>query len=70
MEQKLNKSGYILHLDRILEEKGISRYKLFTETNISQKTIYEIENRDLRLSTIIQLCSYLNCTICQLITIK
>jgi len=64
------KKSYKLHLDDILQEKGISKYKLSQETGISEKTLYQIGKRDPELSTIIIICNYLEIGICQLISIK
>lgn len=59
-----------LNLDQILKQKGINKVKLSLDTGISEKTLYSIEKRDLRLSTIVKLCNYLEITLCQLISIK
>jgi DNA-binding Xre family transcriptional regulator len=68
--KKTAKKSYKLHLDEILQEKGISKYKLSQETGISEKTLYQIQKRDPELSTLISICNYLKIGICQLITIE
>ena len=70
MNDKPVNNGYVLHLDTVLQEKGVSKYKLAQETGISEKTLYSIEKRDLRLSTLITIANYLKVGICELITLK
>lgn len=65
-----NKHEIVLHLDEILNQKSITKYKLAKDTGISLKTLYSIKKRDLHLSTAIEICVYLDITICQLISIK
>ncbi len=70
MTEKYLEATYKLNLDRILKEKGISKYKIAQDTGISEKTLYAIGKRDLQLSTILKICTYLDITLCQLISIK
>jgi len=66
----IDKTTYNVNLERILNEKHISRYKLSKDTGITKKTIRELEKRDFRISTAIQLCNYLEIELNELITIK
>ena len=56
-------------LELILNQKGVTKYKLSKDTGISLKTLYSVQNRDVRLSTVLIICKYLKIQISELIPI-
>jgi putative transcriptional regulator len=53
-------------LDKVLEEKGLTKYWLSKQTNIDNNTlakIYNNESKQVKLDTLNKICLILNCDI-------
>lgn len=61
----------IWNLDKVLENKKMSKYELSAKTGLSQPTIYNLEKqKDLHFSTIILICQALEVQPNQIVKIK
>jgi DNA-binding Xre family transcriptional regulator len=69
VENSPEKSKINDQLELILNQKGVTKYKLSKDTGISLKTLYSVQNRDVRLSTVLIICKYLKIQISELIPI-